>query len=330
VIRISAGTAACLGLKKIKMDNSPTTAYLLWGEGCSMKCAFCPQGEEGETSDRLGRINWPAFSLHDLEDNMLQAEDAGIKRICLQSVRDGDSISSIPALLQGLTAFAQLPTCISAYVKDEEEVASLFQAGADRVSIALDVVNEEAYANLKGGSLANRKKLLYDCAHRWPGRISTHLICGLGETEEEMLSEINALLKENITVALFAFTPIKGTKLASHPRPDGSAYRRIQAAYYLLNQKQLSYFMLRFSEGRLVSFGLPPEQLLRTLQDGEAFRTTGCPDCNRPYYNERPGGFIYNYPRRLTQSEANEALACLMNSLQEGGDEDAGKMATYL
>jgi biotin synthase len=26
-------------------------------------------------------------------------------------------------------------------------------------------------------------------------------------------------------------------------------------------------------------------------------------DCNRPFYNESPGGPIYNYPRNLTAQE---------------------------
>ncbi|HDI74230.1 MAG TPA: hypothetical protein ENF57_04430 [Candidatus Korarchaeota archaeon] len=28
----------------------------------------------------------------------------------------------------------------------------------------------------------------------------------------------------------------------------------------------------------------------------EAFLTSGCPSCNRPFYNERPRGPIYNFP----------------------------------
>lgn len=330
MIRISAGTAACLGLKTIKMDVRPTTAYLLWGENCSMNCAFCPQGKENQQPDRLGRINWPSFSLQDLRKSLLRAEEAGIKRICLQSVREDGTISSLLALLEGGRVFSQLPICISAWVKNEEEVAALFQAGADRVSIALDVVNKKKYASLKGGSLAERKRLLYACGRRWSGRISTHLICGLGETEEEMLTEIEALLREKITIALFAFTPLKGRKMARHLRPDEGTYRRIQAAYYLLRHKQLSFPMLRFHKGRLVSFGLPPEQLLGMLQGGDAFRTSGCPDCNRPYYNEKPGGFIYNYPRTLTPSEAEEAVACLLAGRQEWRNKNEGKMATYL
>jgi biotin synthase len=41
---------------------------------------------------------------------------------------------------------------------------------------------------------------------------------------------------------------------------------------------------------------------------GEAFRTSGCPDCNRPFYNEQPGGPLYNYPRPLAAGEALRAI----------------------
>jgi biotin synthase len=45
------------------------------------------------------------------------------------------------------------------------------------------------------------------------------------------------------------------------------------------------------------------------LADGDAFRTSGCPDCNRPFYNERPGGPMYNYARPLTLEEAFRAIS---------------------
>ncbi len=61
----------------------------------------------------------------------------------------------------------------------------------------------------------------------------------------------------------------------------------------------------------------PPEAtLVDLLAAGEAFRTSGCPDCNRPYYNERPGGPLYNYPRPLTASEARRELAALLATLR--------------
>jgi len=47
------------------------------------------------------------------------------------------------------------------------------------------------------------------------------------------------------------------------------------------------------------------------LGTGEAFRTSGCPGCNRPYYNERPSGPFYNYPRGLTEEEARREARLL-------------------
>jgi biotin synthase-related radical SAM superfamily protein len=43
--------------------------------------------------------------------------------------------------------------------------------------------------------------------------------------------------------------------------------------------------------------------------DGEAFCTAGCPGCNRPFYNERPAGPMYNYPRPLTPAEVEAACS---------------------
>jgi biotin synthase len=36
--------------------------------------------------------------------------------------------------------------------------------------------------------------------------------------------------------------------------------------------------------------------------------TSGCPDCDRPYYNEEPKGPLYNFPRRLRDDELSEIL----------------------
>jgi len=331
VIRMSAGTAACLGLKTIKMDVHPTTAYLLLGDSCTMKCSFCPQGKESSgAAGRLGRVTWPSFSLPELEQGLEKAEESGIKRICLQGVRNELSTAAFPALVKKLKEISSLPVCTSAWIKDENEAAHLFESGADRVSIALDAASEEAYKQFKGGSLAQRKELLISCARRWPGRISTHLICGLGETEQELLALTAELLMEQVAVALFAFTPLKGTALAGQPPPEAGKYRRIQAASYLLRKKHLSFSQLVFGEnGSLESLGVTPEMLLNLLKGKEAFCTSGCPDCNRPYYNERPGGFIYNFPRLLTEPEEREALGLITASLQEV-KRNAGSMAANL
>jgi biotin synthase len=49
--------------------------------------------------------------------------------------------------------------------------------------------------------------------------------------------------------------------------------------------------------------------LQEVLADGKAFETSGCPDCNRPYYNESPRGVMFNYHRPLVAGEIQQAIS---------------------
>lgn len=307
-IRISAGSAARMGLMHLKSDAPADTAYLLHGASCSMNCSFCPQAREAAgLNGRLGRVSWPSFSREAMLKGLQQAREQGMRRICLQAVREMGGPGGLPELVKQVSSVG-LPVSVSSLVRSPGEVEALFEAGAERVSLALDVVNPRLFARYKGGDFMERLNLLLHCARCWPGRMVTHIICGLGETEQELLSCAALLVQEQVTVALFAFTPLKGTALQGHPPPDGAVYRRMQAALFLLRKGAVSLAEMKFNEGRLVSFGLEKGQLRQQLQGGAAFQTSGCPGCNRPYYNERPGGFIYNYPRPLTEEEIEKAL----------------------
>jgi biotin synthase len=96
---------------------------------------------------------------------------------------------------------------------------------------------------------------------------------------------------------LFAFTPITGTALESSVAPLLDHYRRIQLARYLVVQEKTRYDNMRFdSNGRIIDFGVSKDALHQVIMIGIPFVTSGCPSCNRPYYNEKPGGPLYNYP----------------------------------
>jgi biotin synthase len=136
--------------------------------------------------------------------------------------------------------------------------------------------------------------------------MTTHLIVGLGESEEDMAEIIAACVERNITVGLFAFTPVKGTVWASRLPPDIGHYRRIQIAHQLFKAGYGRTAVL-YREKKIVGFSI--EDLKTVLAGGAAFQTSGCPDCNRPFYNERPGGVMYNYPGPLTPEEFAGALS---------------------
>ena len=325
MMRVSAGTAVALKLLNWKMQEYPTTAYFLqtvdyedgkYEESCLMGCKFCPLSSSSMgTRDRLSRIIWPAFPRKTLERALLHVHEVGIRRICLQGTRRKESMNALTTALSWISSRVSTPVSVSAWLENIHEVDRLIQAGAERVSIALDVASPREYSRVKGGFLQKRLEFLLEAAQNYPGCITTHLICGLGETEEELLQVAHDLLREDVTVALFAFTPVKGTPLANYSPPEPSAYRRVQAALHLLRRHSVNLSSFRFYQGKLISLGRDRQNLREALEKGAAFETVGCAYCNRPYYNERPGGFFYNYPRPLTSQEEEENYNLLWDSL---------------
>jgi biotin synthase len=61
--------------------------------------------------------------------------------------------------------------------------------------------------------------------------------------------------------------------------------------------------MIFAPDGHILDFGIAKDSLAQAIDSGNPFLTPGCPDCNRPFYNEKPSGPIYNYPRKLTTQE---------------------------
>jgi biotin synthase len=203
------------------------------------------------------------------------------------------------------------PMSASVWVTSPTEIGVLLEAGLERVGLSLDAASPAVYRAVKGDDLEEAWALLAEAARRCPGRIATHLIVGLGESEREMVTAIQRAHHLGVTVGLFAFTPVRGTALAHRPPPAIEHYRRMQVARHLIVNGYDGGF--RFDdEGRVVGFGMTEEKLRDLLADGVAFQTSGCPDCNRPYYNERPGGVMYNHARPLSGKEIKHAITIIM------------------
>jgi len=311
-LRASAGTAAVLGLADLpRGDVPPTAAYFLAGGRCRRECGFCPQSHSSSSrADLLSRVTWPEV---DAEAARAALGGSAVRRACIQLTDSADAWAEALRLLERPLP---VPVCISCTGLNAESAARLLDAGADRVVLPLDAATPEIYAEVKGGSgWAHTRESLRRLAAGAPGRVGTHLVAGLGETEKEMLATIASLIREGVAVGLFAFTPVPGTRLADRSPPDLASYRRVQAGFFLLRKGRVKGQDLGFHFGQLVAPGLDEAGLREFLADGKAFRTSGCPDCNRPYYNERPGREPYNYPRPLTADEARQQVDAVARDL---------------
>ncbi len=99
---------------------------------------------------------------------------------------------------------------------------------------------------------------------------------------------------------------MRGAKLEL-PAPDLGRYRAIQLARALIIGGHAGINDMVFVHDRLTAIHADPEIVERLLSLGTPFRTSGCPSCNRPNYNERPGGPMYNFAAPLTQAEKTQA-----------------------
>lgn len=328
VIRVSIGTAGVLGLAQVPMAVAPTTAYLMLGGRCALSCAFCAQARGSEADEQaLSRVAWPAFPLRQVcarlgaaegqraetwffpKNQVSHADETcpAVRRCCIQVTTGPEAYRQALEAIGQVRRATALPLDVAILPADMAQVAGLIAAGVDHLGFGLDAASKRVFQAVKGAHWDRMLDMIAQTAARFGGHAAVHLIVGLGETERELVERIVWAHEQGVEVGLFAFTPVRGTPLADRPPPPLAQYRRMQAARWLIVRCGAGLLDFAFGPGGVLAEIGPADWPMR-LADGEAFRTSGCPDCNRPFYNERPGGPMYNYPRPLKKDEIDRAM----------------------
>jgi biotin synthase-related radical SAM superfamily protein len=267
--------------------------------------------------DMLSRVSWPAFPTSVLLTSLQEAfEETRIKRVCIQAINYAKVVSDVISLLKAIHSRSKVQVSVCCQPLNRRNLLELAEAGAERIGIPLDAAQQQIFDGVKGRRVKgpfdwNRQfELLVEAVRLFGKRkVSTHLIVGLGETEKEMANIIQECVDLTVLPALFAFTPIPGTSLENRPQPALQSYRRIQIMRHLIVHRISKCDNMRFdAEDRVVDFGVSDRKLMETVQTGKPFLTSGCPDCNRPFYNEKPSGPIYNFSRQPTEHEISEIM----------------------
>ncbi len=320
LVRVSLGSAIALGLMKGSIDTLPSTIYLLtYHPGkCSGNCRFCSQARSSTgRSDSLSRVAWPQFPTSEVISRLgVVGSTKSIRRVCIQAVNYPNAFIDVLNLVRLIRSQTDLPISLSCQPFRGEQIRNLADAGLDRIGIPLDAATPELFSKMKGSEAngpytwhEHLKALEFSVTLLGRGRVSTHFIVGLGETDAQLVSMIQKVVDMGAYPSLFVFTPVRGTSLERSSRPSLARYRRIQVAQYLIAKGIAKDVMMKFTgKGDLVDYGIPSENLKGIVTSSKPFLTSGCPDCNRPFYNEMAGGPLYNYPRPLTSEEIQ--LAC--------------------
>ncbi|RLF52333.1 MAG: hypothetical protein DRN11_01300 [Thermoplasmata archaeon] len=280
-IRVSLATAALLGLKNCNLKVKPTTLYFLLSGECKGNCLYCEQKK-----GRLARVKWPEF---DFEDILEKIKNIETKRICILSIYNEGSAERIAEIAKKIPNKA-ISTCVNAIGKKEMEM--LKKAGVERIGIGLDCCSKRVFNKWKKNvpSWEEYMKALKDAKEVF-GKVSCHLIVGLGESDKEVIDLMKKLKKDGIKISLFAFSMGLETKV------ELERYRAIQIARYAIEEGIGKFY---FEGEKLKEIKVP-------IIEKDAFMTAGCPNCNRPFYNERVSK-IYNYPYELSEEEFIKAV----------------------
>jgi len=324
-IRVSIGSAVVLGLSlSNKFNVAPTTCYIMtYLKGhCTANCGFCPQARASESSvEFLSRITWPVFEFKEFLTKLNYIPPhKRFKRICIQTLNYDQNFDDLVEIITKIKKNSNIPLSIAIPPMSKNKLRDLKLIGVERIGIALDGSTEEIFEKVKGKGVNGpynwnlHLQSLNDALEIFSvDFVTTHLIIGLGETPQQVLELIERLHNLKIKVGLFAFTPIKGTILQSNARPDIIMFRKIQLGRYLIinGYKELEDFTFNL-KGDIIKFNLNKNELKNIIENSNAFITTGCPGCNRPYYTSKPSGPIYNYPRDLTKTEQKEIYQSLL------------------
>lgn len=326
-IRLSIGSATKMGLKNIKMDAEPTNLHLLTynSSGCRANCAFCPQSRFTaeklknlpDSQEFLSRVTWPAFDFEDVISIIkkkypkYEMNSSGFQRICLQTLNYSNFEEDVHIILKRLNEVTSIPMSIAIPPVAKEWIKIYKEDGVERLCFALDTATASLFDKIKGQS--NNGQYYWDIHYNLlkeavkifgRGYVSTHLIIGCGETEFEALKFIDQMNLEGIRTGLFAFTPIKNTKMELYLHPPFLTFRKIQLGKFLLDshKRELKDFTFNFN-GELERFNISVEDLQYFIELSTPFQTSGCPGCNRPYYDSRPNEEQYSFPKTLTSAE---------------------------
>ena len=315
--RVSYGSAVVLGLVHGMVGVPPTALYiLLQGEGCRGRCMFCPQSS-GDPA-HVSRVEWLEFPIEDVTARaraMMDTRAGGgrFERVCVQCTDEPAVREVLPGFVAGLRRLG-LPISVSTSPLTRGELLALKGAGTDTVTVPLDCADREMCLRIKGRGAAEIFGALREAVEVFGrGKVGTHIIVGMGESEESVVVALAELAEMGVVPSLFAFTPVRGTPMEGRRRPSVVSYRRLQLARHFIVDRGMRGCFGFGRGGRIIS--IRGADLRAALSDGGIFTVRGCPGCNRPYYNERASGPLYNFPEKPEEGALHRIAGEIIGSL---------------
>lgn len=328
-VQISSAAAMTLGMMQGLMHRTACThclnLLLTYPEGCRANCSYCGLARHREESrayqDRnFIRVHWPSLRLEDIIQRVKSGADgAAFERMCISMIsHPRANADTFHILEQWVAQLSHIPVSIlsNPTTLSYADLVLLKKLGADIFTVALDAVTPDIFERTRGKTVQS--------PHRWdkywqtiqwaaeifgPEKFGAHLICGMGETEQEILQVVQQIHAMGGHSHMFAFFPERGSLMEDWEAVPFDQWRRVQLARFLIDYRQISINDMGFNaQGEVIDFGVDADVLTALVDSGKPFRTSGCPGkqdpeisaCDRPYGDSTPQQ-IRSYPFPLLQ-----------------------------
>ncbi|ACF12597.1 Radical SAM domain protein [Chloroherpeton thalassium ATCC 35110] len=320
VVRISMAAAVELGLKPGTIQGCRCNCINLlqvYDEGCAANCSYCGLARERPglaDENTFIRVSWPIYPTELIAQKIAEVEARlGVGRVCVSQVHHRSNNADMLAIVRQIRKVAPvvpISGLVNATTMSEGVLRELKAAGADMVGFGLDAATPEIFEQARGRkargphnwerywSMIRLARRLYGARH-----VNCHVIVGLGETDRDLVRLISDAVRDEIAVFLFSFNPEPGTVMQHVQAQPIWRHRRVQLVKHLIENHGLTESEIEFDDHGMISkLDVSDELIDRTIDEGIAFMTDGCPDrhgvmaCNRPYGSYRPGEAFRDYP----------------------------------
>ncbi|MBC7194197.1 MAG: radical SAM protein, partial [Caldisericia bacterium] len=185
-IRVSLGSTDLLGYKKLNYNFEIKTIYLLIPGKCNLDCKYCTQAKSSKQNEKyLSRVIWPEYNLDETLERIIINREK-IKRVCIQTVNNRFLKNTLFKILDKLKD--KINISISINTLDFSYLKELFSFKVDRIGLPIDVAEKDLYKKLRGGDFNKKRDFILKAGEEFSGKISTHIIVGLGESDFDILN----------------------------------------------------------------------------------------------------------------------------------------------
>ena len=327
-VQLSTAAAITLGLIPGTMHRTACTHCLnllvTYPEGCRANCSYCGlarhREEARDYADRnFIRVDWPTARYDEILERVKANRDKGqFERMCISMITHPNSdYDTLVLLKKWMKDLAHVPVSIlsNPTTMKYQDLVTLRDEGADIFTVALDAVTPEIFERTRGKAV--------DSPHTWakywqaiewaaeifgPEKFGAHLICGMGETEQEILRTVQKIRDLGGHNHMFAFFPEQGSMMEDWAPAPRDQWRRVQLGRFIIDYVGGRVEDMRFNDaGQVVDFGMGKAEVEALIASGKPFQTSGCPGksdeevsaCNRPYGDSSPTD-IRSFPFALS------------------------------